>query len=69
MSRRKVLTYQAFVETKLEVTKHLAGTVHDLYLEPKYEESRTTVKPVERWMCFALTSNPEELATTLMGPN
>ena len=39
----KVVIYEAFVEDKLEVPKHLARTVHDLYFEPKYEEfqSRT----------------------------
>jgi hypothetical protein len=34
----KVVIYEAFVEGKLEAPKHLARTVHDLYLEPKYEE-------------------------------
>jgi len=29
---------EAFVEGKLEAPKHLARTVHDLYVEPKYEE-------------------------------
>ena len=39
----KVVIYEAFIEGKLEAPKHLARTVHDLYLEPKYEEfqSRT----------------------------
>lgn len=36
----KVIIYEAFVEGKLEVPKHLARTVHDLYFEPKYEEFR-----------------------------
>ena len=36
----KVVIYEAFVEGKLETTKHLARTVHDLYFEPKYEEFR-----------------------------
>ena len=35
----KVVIYEAFVEGKLEAPKHLALTVHDLYLEPKYEDS------------------------------
>ena len=30
----KVVIYQAFVEDKLEASKHLARTVHDLYFEP-----------------------------------
>ena len=34
----KVVICEAFVEGKLEIPKHLARTVHDLYFEPKYEE-------------------------------
>ena len=37
----KVVTYEAFVEGKLEAPKHLARTVQDLYFEPKYEEFRS----------------------------
>ena len=37
----KVVIYEAFVEGKLEAPKHLARTVHDLYLELKYEEFRS----------------------------
>jgi len=36
----KVVIYEAFVEGQLDAPKHLAGTVHDLYFEPKYEEFR-----------------------------
>ena len=36
----KIVIYEAFVEGKLEVPKHLARIVHDLYFEPKYEEFR-----------------------------
>jgi len=36
----KVVIYEAFVEGRLEAPKHLARSVHDLYLEPKYEEFR-----------------------------
>jgi hypothetical protein len=36
----KVVIYEAFVEGKLDVPKHLAPTVHDLYFEPEYEEFR-----------------------------
>jgi hypothetical protein len=36
----KVVIYEAFVEGKLEVPKHLARSVHDLYFEPGYEEFR-----------------------------
>lgn len=37
----KVVIYEAFVEGQLEAPKHLARTVHDQYLEPKYEEIRS----------------------------
>jgi hypothetical protein len=36
----KVAICEAFVEGRLEVPKHLARTVHDLYFEPKYEDFR-----------------------------
>jgi hypothetical protein len=36
----KVVIYEAFIEGRLEALKHLARSVHDLYFEPKYEESR-----------------------------
>jgi hypothetical protein len=36
----KVVIYEAFVEGTLQAPKHLARSVHDLYLEPKYEEFR-----------------------------
>jgi hypothetical protein len=35
----KVVIYEAFVEGKLEAPKDLARAVHDLYFEPKYEDS------------------------------
>jgi hypothetical protein len=34
----KLLIYQAFVEGDLEVPRHLARTVHDLYFNPRFEE-------------------------------
>ena len=37
----KVVIHEAFVEGELEVPKHLACTVHDLYFEPKYEAFRS----------------------------
>jgi len=39
----KLLIYQAFIESGLEVPKHLAQPVHDLYFHPRHEEfqSRT----------------------------
>ncbi len=33
-----MVIYEAFVEGKLEATKHLGRNGHDLHLEPKYEE-------------------------------
>lgn len=34
----KLIIYQAFIESELEVPKHLARNVHDLYFEPQHEE-------------------------------
>jgi hypothetical protein len=67
----KVVIYEAFVEGKLEAPKHLAGTVHDLYFEPKYEEFR----PRTLWsLSNAFTSAFRELdpipqfkATAMLG--
>jgi hypothetical protein len=54
----KVVIYEAFVEAKREVPKHLARTVHDLYFEPKYEEFR----PRTMWsLSNAFTSALKEL--------
>src|SRR6201998_1412329 len=54
----KVVTYEAFVEGKLEAPKHLARTVPDLYFEPKYEEFR----PRTMWsLSNAFTSTFKEL--------
>jgi hypothetical protein len=36
----KVVIYEALIEGRLQASKHLAGSVHDLHFEPKYEESR-----------------------------
>jgi hypothetical protein len=40
----KLVIYQAFVEGELDVPKHLARRVHDLYFNPQVEEfaPRTT---------------------------
>ena len=40
----KLVIYRAFVEGELDVPKHLARRVHDLYFNPKVEEftARTT---------------------------
>jgi hypothetical protein len=54
----KVVIYEAFVESKLEVPKHLAHTVDDLYFEPKYEE----FQPRTIWsLSSAFTSAFKEL--------
>jgi len=37
----KLIIYRAFIEGDLQAPKHLAGLVHDLYFNPKYEEPRT----------------------------
>src|SRR5437773_11135529 len=34
----KLLVYRAFIESDLEVPKHLAKPVHDLYFSPQHEE-------------------------------
>ena len=36
----KMIIYEAFIESELEVPKHLARRVHDFYFEPQYEEFR-----------------------------
>lgn len=36
----KVVTYEAFIEGKLEAPKHLARSAHDLYFESRYEDFR-----------------------------
>lgn len=34
----KLIIYRAFIESDLEVPKHLARPVHDLYFNPQHEE-------------------------------
>ena len=54
----KLLIYEAFVEGELEVPKHLARRVHDLYFEPQYEE----FQPRTLWsLSNAFTSAFKEL--------
>lgn len=36
-----MVIYEAFVEGKLEAPRYLARTVHDLYFERQYKESRS----------------------------
>jgi hypothetical protein len=33
-----MIIYQAFIESELEVPRHFARRVHDLYFEPRYDE-------------------------------
>jgi len=37
----KLIICRAFIEGDLQAPKHLAGVVHDLYFNPKYEEFQT----------------------------
>jgi hypothetical protein len=34
----KMIVYEAFIESELDVPKHLARRVHDFYFNPQYEE-------------------------------
>jgi hypothetical protein len=34
----KMIIYQAFIESELEVPRHLARRVHDLYFSPQFSE-------------------------------
>jgi len=34
----KMIIYRAFIESDLEVPRHLARSVHDHYFNPQYEE-------------------------------
>jgi hypothetical protein len=48
----KIVMYEAFVEDKIEAPKHERASVHDLYLERKYEEFRS--RPIwSQWNAFA----------------
>jgi len=54
----KLVIYRAFVEGELDVPKHLARRVHDLYVNPRVEESA----PRTTWSLFdAFTSAFKEL--------
>jgi hypothetical protein len=37
----KMIIYQAFIESELEVPRHLARRVHDLYFDPQYDEFKS----------------------------
>lgn len=54
----KMIIYEAFIESELEVPKHLARHVHDYYFDPKYDEFR----PRTMWsLSNAFTSAFKEL--------
>ena len=54
----KLIIYRAFIEGELNAPKHLAGVVHDLYFNPKYEE----FQPRTMWsLSNAFTSAFKEL--------
>jgi len=54
----RLIIYQAFIESELDVPKHLARRVHELYFEPQYEEFR----PRTLWsLSNAFTSAFKEL--------
>ncbi len=54
----KMIIYEAFIESELEVPKHLARRVHDNYFEPRHDEFR----PRTMWsLSNAFTSAFKEL--------
>ena len=54
----KIIIYQAFIKGELDVPKHLARRVHDLYFQPAFEE----FKPRTVWsLSNAFTSAFKEL--------
>ena len=54
----KMIIYQAFIESELEVPRHLARRVHDLYFDPQYED----FKPRTVWsLSNAFTSAFKDL--------
>ena len=54
----KLIIYRAFIESDLEVPKHLARPVHDLYFNPQYDE----FQPRTLWsLSNAFTSAFKEL--------
>ena len=66
-----MVIYEAFVEGRLEARKHLARTVPDLYIEPKYEEFRSrTIWSLSNAFTAAfkeLDSIPQFKATAMLG--
>ena len=53
-----MIIYEAFIESELEVPKHIARRVHDHYFEPQFDE----FKPRTIWsLSNAFTSSFKEL--------
>jgi hypothetical protein len=80
----KLIIYRAFVEGELDVPKHLASRVHDLYFSPQIEEfaPRTTwslsnaftsafkeLDPIPQFKATAKLGSFLELATRELGLN
>ena len=54
----KMIIYQAFIKSELEVPRHLARRVHDLYFDPQYDD----FKPRTVWsLSNAFTSAFKDL--------
>ena len=54
----KMIIYQAFIESELEVLRHLARRVYDLYFDPQHDE----LKPRTLWsLSNAFTSAFKDL--------
>jgi len=54
----KMIIYQAFIEGELDVSRHLARHVHELYFDPQYDE----FKPRTVWsLSNAFTSAFKDL--------
>jgi hypothetical protein len=62
----KLIIYRAFIESDLEVPKHLAAQVHDLHFNPKYAE----FEPRTLWSlsnAFTSAFKPQFKATAKLG--
>lgn len=68
----KLVIYEAFVEQKLEIPKHLAGDVHRHYFEPEYDEFKArTMWSLSNAFTSALKALdpiPQFRATAKLGP-
>ena len=65
----KMIIYQAFIESELEVPWHLARRAHDLYFEPQYDEFKPrTVWSLSNASAFKdLDPIPQFRATAKLG--